>query len=90
MLPSFKVLSRLKQQGAKPDELRLVNDQLEIAKKVVTALNESPHTKKLRNTFALRVFFRRIVRVSETPAPVDRSSLMLLPLQGCAESTILA
>ena len=90
MLPSFKVLSRLKQQGAKPDELRHVEDQVKIAKKLVTVLNECPHTKKLRNTFALKVFFRHIVRVSETPAPVVKSSSMSSPLQECVESTILA
>ena len=66
MLPSFKVLSRLKQQGAKSDGLRHVEDQVKIAKKLVTVLNESPHTKKLRNTFALKVFLRRVVRVSKT------------------------
>ena len=66
MLPSFKVLSRLKQQGAKPDELRHVEDQVKIAKKLVTVLNECPHTKKLRNTFALKVFLRRVVQVSKT------------------------
>ena len=71
MLPSFKVLSRLKQQGAKRDKLRHVEDQFEIAKKLVTVLNESQHTKKRRNTFALRVFFRRVVWVSESP-PVER------------------
>ena len=80
MLPSYQVLSRLKQQGATLDELRHASEQLEIAKKLVIVLNKSPHTKKLRNTFALRVFFRRVVRVSQTPAPVERSSSNSPPL----------
>ena len=69
-----KVLWRLKQQGAKPDQLRHVNDQIEIAKKLVMVLNDSPHTKQFRNTFALRVFFRRVAWVSKTPVPVNKAS----------------
>ena len=56
----------------KPDELKTANDQLEVAKQLVTELNNSSHTKELRNRFALKVFLKRVIRVSKRSFSLTR------------------